>query len=69
LCRIFKKNTGKTLHSFIKEQKLERAAYLIKHSSQSIKEIAWQLGYSNCGYFSHQFKLHYFCTPMEYRLR
>ncbi len=69
LCRLFKKNTGQTLHSFIKEQKLERAAYLIKHSSQNIKEIAWQLGYSNCGYFSHQFKLQYFCSPMEYRLQ
>ena len=69
LCRIFKKYTGKTLHSFIKEQKLERAAYLIKHTSRNIKEIAWQLGYSNCGYFSNQFKLFYHCTPMEYRLK
>ncbi|MCR5268520.1 MAG: AraC family transcriptional regulator [Lachnospiraceae bacterium] len=69
LCRIFKKNTGKTLHAYIREQKLERAAYLIKHSTLSIKEIAWQLGYTNCGYFSGQFRIQYHCTPIEYRLR
>lgn len=67
LCRVFKKDTGKTLSDYINEVKLEEAKRLLSSTQKSIVEIALSLGYSSQAYFATLFKKRINMTPAEYR--
>lgn len=67
LCRVFKKDTGKTLSDYINEVKLEEAKRMLSSTQKSIVEIAVLLGYSSQAYFTTLFKKHINMTPAEFR--
>lgn len=46
---------------------LERAQRLLKNTSLSVKEIAFQLGYDNQNYFSRAFKSHVGQSPLAFK--
>lgn len=56
LIRLFKKETGLSLQSFIKKRKIARACVLLEHTEQSIERIADVLGFANRYHFSKVFK-------------
>lgn len=61
--RVFKKNFGLTPLSFMLRLRLEIAVRLLTTTSKSIKEIAYEAGYTNEFYFYRQFKKHYKYSP------
>ena len=66
-CRFFKQMTGKTMHEYLEDYRISRAAELLRDPSMSVIEVAGLTGYSNAGRFSASFQRHIGCTPSEYR--
>ena len=60
---IFKKETGKTLMSYINERKMFLAKELVK--TMPLQSVAEYLGYDNYNYFSRLFKKHFDVTPVS----
>ena len=52
---------------FIRTLRLQRAAALIRHSSDTFSEIAYQTGFNTPNYFCKVFRKEFGCTPKEYR--
>ena len=67
LSQKFHKEAGKTLYSFIMDEKIEEAKRLILYSGRSISSISQYLGFSSLGHFSALFKKSTGYTPTEYR--
>ncbi|MFZ4931733.1 AraC family transcriptional regulator [Chryseobacterium sp. Mn2064] len=66
--RIFKQVAGETLQNYIIRKKIEKSAlYLALHKNMEIKEIYWNLGFSNHSAFCKTFKKHYGIPPSEFR--
>ena len=63
---LLTKETGKSFSQLLLEQRMERAASLLKASTLSIEEIAYMLGYSNSSNFYKAFREFYGCSPREY---
>lgn len=64
----FKALTGITPNEFIRNQRLKRAAILLReHQELQIVEIAEQLGFGSSVYFSRVFKTRYGVSPAQYR--
>lgn len=67
LSQLFKKETGKTVMQYIQEKKLEQAEHRLKHTEESVLEIANDLNFSSQSYFIQVFKRKNGRTPREYR--
>lgn len=67
LSRLFKKELGVTLTTYIGDLRTKKAAELLKTSKLSIAEIAMYVGYSDSNYFVKVFKKRYGMTPSAYR--
>lgn len=63
----FHKEAGKTLYSFIIDEKIEEAKRLILYSGRSISSISQYLGFSSLGHFSSLFKKNTGYSPTEFR--
>jgi two-component system response regulator YesN len=67
LCDIFKKYTGKTISSFVRDIRLGTACRLLKGSDKTLNEISNEIGYNSYSYFGKLFKNEFGLTPDEYR--
>ena len=67
LGRLFKKEYGVTVYSYILGQKIDMADRLLKSSSLSLKEIADTLGFTDEHYFNNIFKKKRGITPGKAR--
>jgi len=56
LIKLFKKNLGLTPIGYINKVRVNRAKELLLHSQRSVKEIAYETGFSDEFYFSRVFK-------------
>lgn len=65
--RLFKKNTGYTVHEYIISVRITNAKELLKSTRLSLKEIAYQCGFSNESSFSNTFKKQTGMTPGIFR--
>jgi AraC-like DNA-binding protein len=65
--RLFKKQTGFTLHEFIIKTRVNSAKILLKSTNMSLREIAYQCGFSNESSFSNTFKRVTDMTPGIFR--
>jgi AraC-like DNA-binding protein len=65
--RYFKEMTGKTMHVFVDELRLEKAINLLKQTDIPLKIISREIGYYNYSSFIRKFKDFYNCTPGAYR--
>ena len=63
----FHKEAGRTLYSFIMDEKIEEAKRLILYSGSSISSISQYLGFSSLGHFSSLFKKNTGYSPTEFR--
>jgi AraC family transcriptional regulator, transcriptional activator of pobA len=61
------KSIGKTAGDMIRERIVLEAKRLLLHSSMSVCEIAYHLGYEDCSYFIRLFKAATRNTPEQYR--
>ncbi len=67
LSRLFKKETGCSLVSFIQNRKIERAARLIKETGLPIESVMERVGYSDKKHFYELFVKSYSFTPAAFR--
>lgn len=67
LSKLFSSVEGQTIEKYIIHQKVEKAKELLAYNELSLKEIAWQLGYSSVQHLSNQFKKTTGLTPSHFR--
>lgn len=67
LCQVFKKYANANIHQYVHQLRAQRAKYLLRNSSKSVKEIAEQVGYSDPFVFSRMFKKLEGVAPHYYR--
>ncbi len=65
--RVFKIHTGYTFIDYLNSVRVAHAKGLLRQSGKSVKEIAWEVGFSDANYFSRVFKHHTDATPTQYR--
>ena len=67
LHRKMRSITGQTPTDFIRNQRLERAAHLLRTTSNSVNEISDLVGFSYPSYFTRCFKERFGVAPKDYR--
>ena len=67
LSRIFKEETGKTLHKYLIFYRLQIAKNFLLTTKHDISAIAWRSGFRTSAYFIKIFKENIGMTPKEYR--
>ncbi len=65
----FKQATGKTLHEYITDRRIDYFASLLLQSNEPVKVIALRLAFNNYGNLSRVFRERMGCSPTEYRIR
>lgn len=63
----FKEETGKSLSDSIRENKIERSCYFLRHTDLSCSDIAFKMGYGSQSFFITQFKKEKGMTPLAWR--
>jgi AraC-like DNA-binding protein len=69
LTRAFKQRHQITVHAFIIREKMSLAKWLISKTQNTIKGIAFELGYSELSNFSRDFTKAMGCSPQAWRRR
>jgi len=67
LCRLFKKETNRTVNGYIEEVRLQIAKELIRNYDMKLEEVAKRVGYNNANYFSMVFTKANGYYPSEYK--
>jgi AraC-like DNA-binding protein len=67
--RVFRGLTGQAPKEFMIRRRIDHALVLLKESSQTVTQIAAQLGYDDLGFFSRQFKAVVGTSPDHFRRR
>lgn len=67
LSNVIKSKTGKSISAWIVDKTIAEAKSLLKNSAISIKQVAFQLGFSESNHFSNYFKKHTNLTPNAFR--
>lgn len=67
LYRKIKKIDDMSFADYVRNYRLEKAAYLLTHTKQNIQEITYAVGFTNTSHFSKIFKIKYGVPPLEYK--
>lgn len=67
LCRIFRRETGTTLHGFRERLRIAAALERLRESRAELTDIALDLGYSSHSHFSASFRREFGVTPSAAR--
>ena len=67
LTRLFKKETGRNINTYLMDYKLDIASCMLKTTNLQISEIALNVGIPNISYFSKKFKERFEMQPVNYR--
>ena len=65
--RAFEAATGSTPIDYLIQLRLARAATLLRRTTQSITNVAFQVGFQDSNYFSRQFRQRHGISPSAYR--
>ncbi len=69
LSQVFSEIEGINIERFYILQRIEKVKELLQYNQQTIKEIAYSLGFSSVAHLSAQFKKETGFTPKEYRAK
>lgn len=58
---------GKSLHKYVRDRRMAKAAQLLRSTDQYIPEIALKVGYSNLPHFYEVFHRYFGMSPLLYR--
>ena len=67
LSHVFKRETGRTLGSYVTDYRIQRAKELLRDCRSKVYEVAEQVGYRDITYFSATFKKSVGVSPSEYQ--
>jgi AraC family transcriptional regulator len=67
-CRQFLKKTGLKPNQYLRKIRVERAAWLLRHTEKTVDAIAGETGFGYTNYFIKVFRSFVGVTPMEYRM-
>ncbi|PDO10750.1 MAG: hypothetical protein BLM47_05265 [Candidatus Reconcilbacillus cellulovorans] len=67
LSRLFRKETGLSLHDYISQQRIEKAKKLLAESSMKVSVVAETVGYSHFSHFAKMFRKLTGMSPHDYR--
>lgn len=67
LNRAVKATTSKTTSDIVQERLLQEAKVLLRHTSWSVAEIAYSLGFKEATHFNNFFRKHLEQSPLKYR--
>lgn len=65
--QLFKKKTGMRYQEYVIQLRMERAKMLLKKTQLSLKDICFEVGYSDMSHFNHLFERTTGMRPGEYR--
>lgn len=65
LTRLFRSVYGISLHQYVKNQRLEKAASLILQGGMNVSEAALKCGYNNMSHFSKEFQKKFGTLPSK----
>jgi AraC family transcriptional regulator len=65
--RVFRGMVGETPLELHRRLRMERAAWTLAHTDDPVTEIAFSAGYETHESFTRAFRLHYLCSPSEFR--
>ena len=66
LARVFKKETGLSVISYVHKLRIDRSVMLMEQGGKSIKEISEEVGYNNLNHFYKYFEQTMNSTPAAY---
>jgi len=66
LYRRVKEITQLSISEYVRRLRLKLAAQLLRKYSNSVGQIAFEVGFNNLSYFSKAFKKEFGTTPIEY---
>ena len=66
-CRLFTTFGNTSPLAYVQVKRMDRAAILLKDSTESVADIANRLSYSSVSHFVQTFKSHHSITPLAYR--
>ncbi|MUT66096.1 AraC family transcriptional regulator [Paenibacillus sp. NEAU-GSW1] len=66
---LFKKMTGRTMTSYLRSLRIQKAQQLFTQTSLTAKEVAGKVGFSDYFYFSRMFKMETGISPSAYQQR
>ncbi|MDW3194650.1 MAG: AraC family transcriptional regulator [Cytophagales bacterium] len=67
LSTVIKSKTGKSVNQWINDKQVSTARTLLKTTSLTVKEISYQLGFSEPTHFNRFFKKHTGMTPGDFK--
>ncbi|MBE6589019.1 MAG: helix-turn-helix domain-containing protein [Ruminococcaceae bacterium] len=67
LGRLFRSETGMSLHEYVAEERLRRAEELLCNTEDSVLNISERVGFNNVTYFNRLFKRKHGKAPIAYR--
>lgn len=67
LSKVFKKETGKNISSYLSEYRIEKAKELIQKNNTNLKFLYNMVGFNDNSYFCTVFKKYENCSPKEYQ--
>lgn len=67
LSNLFKAKTGYSLIRFINKTKVSKAKELLLRTDKTVKEVAYDLGFSDDKYFIKVFKMYMNMTPSQFK--
>ena len=67
LARHYASDLGTTPAAFWRELRLQQARHLLRDTSRSVTEIAYETGFSDAAHFCKAFRKHANATPQDYR--
>ncbi len=69
LSRVFNREVGENISSYLARLRLRRAAVLLETTSDSVSTVGARTGFANASYFSTAFRQYFGMSPLEYRGR
>ncbi len=69
LCRLFKKSTGQSPITYLKQYRILKSCYYLKETDKKISEVCSLVGFNNVSYFNREFLRVLQTTPSKYRSR
>ena len=67
LGHLFKAHTGLSLNAFMANERLDKAADLLRYTQMRVKEITYSVGYCQEPSFNRAFRKRFDCSPVSFR--